>query len=174
MRAISLLVALAALLGAADSATEKGIAAFHQGRYPDALRLLQTCLSRDPHDEYARTFLALARAGSGHCAEAEPDLSLQLANSRSAELARLAGIGLVQCFLAHGETLKAVPIAGQLRARYPADPDVLYEAARVHMQAFNDVTRQMFEKTPASYRVNELSAEIFETQGRYGEAAAEY
>jgi tetratricopeptide (TPR) repeat protein len=32
----------------------------------------------------------------------------------------------------------------------------------------------MFEKTPASYRVNQLSAEIFETQNKFTEAAAEY
>jgi tetratricopeptide (TPR) repeat protein len=42
------------------------------------------------------------------------------------------------------------------------------------MRAFNDVTRRMFEKTPASYRVNQLSAEIFETQNRFAEASAEY
>jgi tetratricopeptide (TPR) repeat protein len=32
----------------------------------------------------------------------------------------------------------------------------------------------MYQKTPASYRVNQLSGEIFEIQGRYQEAAAEY
>jgi tetratricopeptide (TPR) repeat protein len=32
----------------------------------------------------------------------------------------------------------------------------------------------MYEKAPASYRVNQLSGEIFETQGRYSDAAAEY
>ena len=42
------------------------------------------------------------------------------------------------------------------------------------MKAFNDATYQMFQKTPASYRVNQLSGEIFETQGKYAEAAAEY
>src|SRR5437016_7403482 len=42
------------------------------------------------------------------------------------------------------------------------------------MKAWNDVVFQMFQRTPASYRVNQLSAEIFEVQGRYAEAAAEY
>ncbi len=51
---------------------------------------------------------------------------------------------------------------------------MLYLAARVHMRAFNDATLQMFRKTPASYRVNQLSGEIFETQGRFAEAVAEY
>ena len=32
----------------------------------------------------------------------------------------------------------------------------------------------MFQKTPASFRVNQLSAEIFEIQGKYSEAVAEF
>jgi tetratricopeptide (TPR) repeat protein len=69
---------------------------------------------------------------------------------------------------------QALPVVTQLETSYPADADVLYQAARIHMKAFNDLTRQMFQKTPASYRVNQLSGEIFETQSKYAEAAAEY
>ena len=56
----------------------------------------------------------------------------------------------------------------------PADADVLYQSARAHMQAWNDAIYQMFQKTPASYRVNQISGEILEMQGKYGEAATEY
>ena len=42
------------------------------------------------------------------------------------------------------------------------------------MKAWNDAVFQMYQKTPASFRVNQLSGEIFEMQGRYQEAAAEY
>ena len=52
--------------------------------------------------------------------------------------------------------------------------DVLYLKAKLHMKAFNDSTLAMFQRTPASYRVHELSAEIFEVQSRYDEAVAEY
>ena len=67
-----------------------------------------------------------------------------------------------------------MPLVSQLETKYPDDADVLYLSARVHMKAFNDATRRMFEKTPASYRVNQLSAEIFETQNKFAEAAGEY
>jgi tetratricopeptide (TPR) repeat protein len=67
-----------------------------------------------------------------------------------------------------------VPVARALERDFPADADVLYEAARLHMKAWNDVVFQMFQKTPASYRVNQISAEIFEIQGRYADAVAEY
>lgn len=162
------------LCAAEQSITEQGISAFQQGRYVEASRLLQDAVGRDPADEHARTFLALARAASGHCAEANGDLTAGFRSSANPDLARLAGLALVQCMITGGDTDKALTVATQLEAKYPDDADVLYQAARLHMKAFNDVTHRMFEKTPASYRVNQLSAEIFETQNRFTEAVAEY
>jgi len=168
------LFALAMPLCAADPLTEQGVTAFQHGRYVEACRLLQDAVSRDPKDEHARTFLALARAGAGHCADAIPELTARFGASADPDLARLTGLALVQCLVARGDTDKAVPVEAQLEAKYPDDADVLFQAARLHMKAFNDVTHRMFERTPASYRVNQLSAEIFETQNRFAEAAAEY
>jgi tetratricopeptide (TPR) repeat protein len=157
-----------------DQTVAQGIAAFQQGRYGDASRQLHDALKQDPANEHARTFLALTRAATGHCAEAIPDLSSRFNQSPDAALSRLAGLALAQCLVTQNDVNKAVPVVMQLEAKYPDDADVLYEAARVHMKAFNDATLQMFQKTPSSWRVNQLSAEIFETQGKYAEAATEY
>jgi Tfp pilus assembly protein PilF len=162
------------LLAAADSLTEQGVAAFQQGRYLEASRLLQDALQADSRDDHARTFLALSRAATGNCSEALADLADRFQKPADPQLARMAGLALAQCFIAQEETSQALPIAAQLEAKFPDDADVLYLCARVHMRAFNDATRRMFEKTPASYRVNQLSAEIFETQNKFAEAAAEY
>ncbi len=173
--ALVLLLLMAALpLAAADSLTERGVAAFQEGRYLEASRLLADALAAEPGDQHARTFLALTRAATGHCAAAVPDLAERFQKSSNADLARMAGLALAQCFIAQEDAAKAIPVAGELEARYPDDADVLYVAARVHMRAFNDATRRMFERTPASYRVNQLSAEIFETENKFAEAAAEY
>jgi tetratricopeptide (TPR) repeat protein len=168
------LILASTLSAAGQSLTEQGIAAFQRGSYVEASRLLQDATGRDPSDEHARAFLALARAASGHCAEATGDLTSRFNSSSNPDLVRLAGLALVQCLSAAGTTDKALAFASQLEAKYPDDADVLYQAARLHMRAFNDLTRRMFEKTPASYRVNQLSAEIFETQNGFPEAAAEY
>jgi tetratricopeptide (TPR) repeat protein len=168
-----LLIAVSGLL-LAESATEQGVIAFQQGHYSQASKLLADAVRSNPRDEHARTFLALTRAATGHCPEAVPDLTDRFQKSENPDLARLAGLALAQCLAAQGNTPKAVSIADQLAAKYPDDADVLYQAARVHMRAFNDATRRMFEKTPASYRVNQLSGEIFETQNKFTEAAAEY
>jgi tetratricopeptide (TPR) repeat protein len=57
---------------------------------------------------------------------------------------------------------------------YPSDADVLYQSARVHRRTWNEILYDMFRRTPSSFRVNQLSAEIFETQGNYAAAIAEY
>jgi tetratricopeptide (TPR) repeat protein len=65
-------------------------------------------------------------------------------------------------------------ILDRLQQRFPSDADVLYAVAKLHMQAFNDATRKMYQRTPSSYRVHELSAEIFEIQNHFDEAVDEY
>ena len=176
MRAISFLSLAFLMLPsfAADSPLERGIAAFHAGHYADAKRELEAAVHTAPNDEHALTFLALTSAATGHCKEASPQLTERFNGGGDADLRRLAGLALAQCLVATDQAGNAVPIVRQLEAQYPSDADVLYVAARVYMRAFNDVTYRMFEKTPASYRVNQLSGEIFETQGKYAEAVDEY
>jgi tetratricopeptide (TPR) repeat protein len=153
----------------AAQTTADGVEAFHRGRYAEARQILEK--STDPA---ARTFLALTRAATGNCDQARAELAQQFAKNADPALRRLAGIALVQCDLAGNRIADIWPVLDQLQKSYPNDADVLYETAKVHMKAWNDAVFQMHQKTPASYRVNQLSGEIFETQGRYSDAAAEY
>jgi len=156
MRAISILL-LAVLPAFADDFLTKGLEAFHAGRYAEARRSFE-----QSKDEQAPAFLALVQAATGGCTEAAPQLAAAFAHATDAVLRRLAGEALTSC------------IEMNLKTAYPADADVLYQSARVHMRAWNDAVYQMFQKTPGSYRVNQISGEILEIQGKYQEAAAEY
>jgi tetratricopeptide (TPR) repeat protein len=42
------------------------------------------------------------------------------------------------------------------------------------MRAWNDTIYQLYQKAPSSFRVNQISGEILETQGQFAEAVAEY
>jgi len=172
-------VSFAAFLLLATSAfaqdpVAKGIEEFHQGKYEAAKSTLEQALKHKSNDAHARTFLALSRAATGGCDIAANDLYDAFTNNQDRDLRRMAGLALVQCHLSHDRLDAAVPVALALQREFPADPDVLYQAARMHMKAWNDVVFQMFQKTPASYRVNQVSAEIFEIQGRYADAITEY
>jgi tetratricopeptide (TPR) repeat protein len=145
---------------AAQTPLEQAISEFHRGEYAAARKHLEAALQADGSNSRARVFLLLARAGSGDCATA--DLFREYSTNQSQELKRLSGLALSGC------------LDSQLKIEYPGDADVLYQSARRHMRQWNDTLAQMFEKTPASYRVNHISGEILETQGKFAEAAAEY
>lgn len=163
----------AALLFAQDP-TAQGIAEFHQGRYAAAKATLEQALKQKPGDAHARTFLALSRAATGGCGAVTSELTNLFTNNTDATLRRLTGLALAECHVAHNRLEAALPVVLELQKQFPSDADVLYEAARVHMKAWNDAVFRMYQKAPASYRVNQISAEIFEVQGRYPEAVAEY
>jgi len=156
MRAISILL-LAAVAAFADDALTKGLEAFYAGRYAEARTSFEK--SADPQ---AAIFVALVQAATGGCTEAVPRLAEAFARASDATLRKLTGEALMSC------------VESNLKSDYPADADVLYQSARAHLRAWNDVVYQMFQKTPASYRVNQMSGEIFEIEGKYREAAAEY
>jgi tetratricopeptide (TPR) repeat protein len=156
----------------ASSLSDAGITAFQQGRYTVALEKLKEAVEKDPGDAQARLYLALSRAARNDCKSALPELTA--ANPPSAALARLSSLAAVKCLQADGDNAAALVLLQKLQRQFPDDPDVLYSLARFHMKAFNDTTLAMFQRTPASYRVHQLSAEIFEIEGRYDEALPEY
>ena len=171
MRAISavLLLAVASAHGQEDP-LKQGMAEFNRGQYPAALQSLE----KAPDSAQRNVFLALTRAGLGQCDAAQPRLAEQFDQNPDSQLRRLAGLALTQCRLSQGRYDEALPVLARLKALYPGDADVLYQTARLHMKAWNDTLFEMFQKAPGSFRVNQISAEIFEIQSRYAEAAEEY
>ena len=164
----------AAIFAQTPDPVAKGIEEFHRGQYQAAQATLEQALQTKPADPYARTFLALARAATGGCGTATNALAEAFAKNSDADLRRLAGLALAQCHLSRGRLGEALPVVLALEKEFPADADVLYEAAKVHMRAWNDILYRLFQNAPASYRVNQISTEIFEIQARYPEAVAEY
>ena len=169
MRVTSLLCAVALFASPAWSqgAAQKGIQAFKDGLYSVALEKL-----KQTDDPTSRAFLALTQAALGQCQTALP--SLLAVTPTDPETYRLARIAAVKCYSNTNEQQKAFELLNALQQQFPNDADVLYLSAKLHMRAFNDATLAMFQRTPSSYRVHELSGEIFEVEDRYAEAAAEY
>jgi len=163
MPATSLVVVLTLLFQ-----TEQGIAEFNRGDYKAARQLLEQA----PSDARARVFLSLVRAATGECDAAVPELERQFA--AKSPLYREAGIALAQCRISAKQFNTAAPVIAQLEKAFPSDADVLYVSASFYMKAWNDAIFRLYQKAPSSYRVDQLSAEVFETQGKYTEATAEY
>jgi tetratricopeptide (TPR) repeat protein len=169
MRAIKLACTLTVIAGNAicNNPAQEGIRAFQDGRYSVAEAELQKAT-----DTRSKAFLALTRAALGNCKAALP--GLLSAPETDTEIFRLTRIGAVKCYASANALPKAFALLDNLEQRFPSDADVLYLAAKLHMKAFNDATLAMFQRAPSSYRVHELSGEIFEVEDRFSDAAAEY
>jgi tetratricopeptide (TPR) repeat protein len=172
MPAIKILLPLAAVsvLAAQTAPVAKGIAEFNKGNFKGARELL----SAAPGNLTAQAYLAFIQAATGECSAAAPRLTRQFSAKASPTLRRLAGLALAQCRITAKDFASAAPVVAQLEKEFPHDADVLYVAAAFHMKAWNDSIYRLYREAPASFRVNQLSAEVFETQGRYTEAIAEY
>ena len=157
---------------AGETTRSRGIAAFQHGNYTEAESLLNQAIRENGSDVSAQVFLALtqrrATIARQHFRCWPPS------NQADEMLARLSGIAAARCETAKGDGGAALNHLLALKQRFPKDADVLYELARFHMKSFNDATFAMFERTPSSYRVHQLSAEVFEVQGRFDEAVDEY
>ncbi|MFL6449403.1 MAG: tetratricopeptide repeat protein [Bryobacteraceae bacterium] len=175
MRAINKLSAFALIAAASiaqTSARREGLEAFKDGHYSVALVKFREVLSQSP-DQTSRVFAALTEAALGDCRSALPVLTAQPEPSDPV-LYRMATLAAVKCYDAKRDEASTFSLLQRLRQRFPDDPDVLYMSAKLHMKAFNDATFAMFQRAPSSYRVHELSAEIFEVENRYEQAVAEY
>lgn len=168
------LLFIPALLMAADPALQTALNEYRLGHL-NAAEAQATAVSRqDPNSTEAKLLLSLVRAGLGNCESERTRLRLAWKGAGSPELRRLAGLAAVKCDTALNQPEAGVPLLGELTKAFPDDPDVLYLGAKLYMAAWNRQVAAMYAKTPASYRVNQLSGEIFETQNRFTEAAAEY
>jgi len=148
----------------------RGVYLFQLGKFAPARKVLEP-LASDPR---AETFFWLARAATGECAVARPALRSRFEAGGDNRLRRYAGLGAAQCAIAAGDVEAAAALLARLRASYPDDPDVLYLSARLHMKGWNDAIFELFQKAPSSYRVNQISGEVFEIQANYAAAAGEY
>jgi len=166
MRAISTFL----LAGALCADTGTALREYESGH----LKAAREALRQSPTDGEAGILLALVGAGEGDCAEHQAALQSAWHSGGTAVIRRLAGLAAVQCAIIQEHPESGVPILEELKLAYPHDADVLYLGAKLYMKGWNAQVASMFVRTPASYRVNQLSGEIFETQGNFAEAAAEY
>ena len=158
----------------AEALLGRGIEQFQKGEYTAARETLKKAVDQSPADARSITYLAIVQATLGDCAHTMNELAMQAKRNPDPKIRKLAGLASVQCLLARNNFEEIFPILTELQNKDPNDPDVLYMAAKVYNKAWNVTLYEIFQRVPSSYRVNQLSAEVFENQGKPAEAIAEY
>jgi tetratricopeptide (TPR) repeat protein len=113
-------------------------------------------------------------AESGHCREAVPLLKASLAKAVAVESRKRIALDGVRCGMALNESGIAVEFLNDLNKHFPNDPEVLYLSVHVFSDLSLRASQKLIASAPASYQVHELNAEALETQGKWGDAEAEY
>lgn len=158
----------------AEIYTADGVALYGLRKPNEASKALQTALAIDPNQSTAELFLGLSRFDLGQCQQAIPLLQKHFTPETPPKLRRLIGISLLGCYRTTAQFEPALDLALQLEKSYPADADVLYNAAELYTQLWNVTASELMKAHPESYRVHQLAGEVLEAQGNYGRATKEY
>lgn len=158
----------------AEIYTAEGVALYGLHSARRAAQALQTALSIDPNQSTAALFLGLTMFNLGRCKEAIPLLQKHFTLETAPKLRRIVGLSLLGCYRNTGRFEEALELVATLEKSYPADADILYNAAELYTQLWDVAASKLIKDHPESYRVHQLAGEVLEAQGQYGRAIKEY
>jgi tetratricopeptide (TPR) repeat protein len=151
-----------------------GLVYFQQGKYALAARSLRQALKLKPGMTQAGYFLAMSLSELGHYDEALPGLETGFKRASDPGLKRLLGLHLTRAYTGMRRDRDAVQTALELTHLYPNDPEVLYETGRMCGNFAYLAMQKLASVAPDSVWRLQASAELFETEGQYDSAVANY
>jgi Flp pilus assembly protein TadD len=158
----------------AEAHARLGIHFRRLSRSGEAIESLERAVKLEPRQSRVKVLLAFSYMDASRFDEAIPLLAASF-DAEQKETVKLAvGQRLLECYLATGARVQALPVVNKLRELAPDDPAVLYLASKLYMNLWNDAFQTMLAKAPDSYQLNLIQAEALEAQERYAEAAQQY
>lgn len=117
---------------------------------------------------------AMELAEQGRCKEAMGTLKRIVASGVDGEQRKRAGLLGVRCAMTTGDVASAGELLQLLGRAFPRDPEVLYVTVHAYSDLSARAARELALSAPESVQARELSAESFELQGKWDEAAKQY
>jgi len=151
-----------------------GLAYYSQGRILEAAQAFERTLKLNPKMTQARLTLGLCYAELGRNQEAVSILEPACRHPPDSQVGRLIGLSLQRAYAAEGQHLRAMTVAEELLKRYPNDPEILFQASRLHADRAYQTMRQLMQADPNSAWVHYATAEVHESLQHYDLATAEY
>jgi tetratricopeptide (TPR) repeat protein len=151
-----------------------GFIYFQQGRFKESASSLERArvLKRDLPN--LTLLLAMASSELGRYGEALPDLEKGFKAMTDPALRRMAGLELQRTYTGLQRHADAVTVALTMTRLYPKDPEVLYQASRLHANLAFETLRTLAAAAPDSIWMHLAAGEANEAQGLADAALAEY
>ena len=151
-----------------------GFIYFQQGRFKESASSLERArvLKRDLPN--LTLLLAMARSELGRYEEALPDLEKGFKATIDPALRRMAGLELQRTYTGLQRHADAVTVAMTMTRLYPKDPEILYQASRLHANLAFETLRTLAAAAPDSIWMHLAAGEANEAQGLADAALAEY
>jgi len=151
-----------------------GFVYFQQGRFKESVASLERALVLKRDLPNLPLLLAMARSELGRHKEALPELEKGFKATTDPALRRMAGLELQRAYTGLQRHADAVSVALTMTRLYPKDPEVLYQASRLHANLAFETLRTLATVAPDSVWVHLAAGEASEAQGLEDAALAEY
>jgi len=151
-----------------------GFVYFQQGRFKESVSSLERALALKRDLPNLALLLAMARSELGRHNEALTELEKGFKATTDPALRRMAGLELQRAYTGLQRPADAVSVALTMTRLYPTDPEVLYQASRLHANLAFETLRTLAAVAPDSVWVHLAAGEASEAQGLQDAALAEY
>ena len=158
----------------AEVHAQLGFIYFQQGRFQESVGSLERALALKGDLPNLPLLLGMAKSELGRHKEALPDLEKGFKTTTDSALRRMAGLELQRAYTGLQRHADAVSIALTMTRLYPKDPEVLYQASRLHANLAFETLRTLAAVAPDSLWMHLAAGEASEAQGLADAALAEY
>ncbi len=151
-----------------------GMIYFQQGKFAEAVPVLQRAVKLKPALSNAAALLAMCLSELGRYDEALPGLKTAFRQIQDPALKRMAGLHLMRANTFLDRPADAAQAALELSRAFPKDPEVLYHTGRIFANLAYVQTMTLAEVAPQSVWLHQAKGEANESEGAFDAAVQEY
>ncbi len=158
----------------AEAHANLGVVQYMQHRYAEATEEFQAALKLKASLAKAENLLGLSLARSGRSQEAWPLLEKSFELSGDRQFREETGLVLLQVCDVLNKSDRRIEVLRAMEREYPASPEVLYTAYRVHSDLAGKALAGLVKATPDSALVHQVAGELLESEGDFPHAVEQF
>lgn len=151
-----------------------GVLLFFQGNYSEAIPQMRSAVRAKPDLWRIEALLGIAEKRTGDPSAAQDDLERAFAKLEDKNIAKEAGLELVELDSSFGQFAKASSVTEKLEELLPEDPQILFVAYEISVQMMDQSRLNMLLVAPDSAEMHMIMGGELGRQGDHANAIAQY